>query len=127
MTALERRAGRLMYAQASAPAPEPVTTAQIAATLRRVTDGRLNHAVENARPLVLPDADLPVPPYAMGVWLGEGHGAGAGYTSDDPEIAAYIETDRLVATRQTRRTYAVSIGDGPGGRRSRSAGHSWLA
>ncbi|MFI6758177.1 replicative DNA helicase [Micromonospora sp. NPDC050417] len=33
---------------------------------------RPNHAVENTRPLRLPECELPVPPYALGVWLGDG-------------------------------------------------------
>jgi replicative DNA helicase len=54
-----------------------VTTAQIAATLRCSADGGLNHAVAVAEPVDLPPADLPLPPYALGVWLGgdDGHGA----------------------------------------------------
>ena len=49
------------------------TTEQIAATLRCGTaDGRLNHSVRNARPLHLPEADLPVDPYVLGAWLGDG-------------------------------------------------------
>jgi replicative DNA helicase len=48
-----------------------VSTAQIAATLRHPADGRLNHAVAIAQPADLPRRDLPVPPYALGVWLGD--------------------------------------------------------
>src|SRR5260370_34784640 len=49
-----------------------VTTAQIAETLRHPADGRLNHAVAVADPTDLPHKDLPFPPYAVGVWLGDG-------------------------------------------------------
>ncbi len=48
-----------------------VTTEQIAATLRVGPDGRLNHSVTTALPLQLPAADLPLPPYVLGVWLGD--------------------------------------------------------
>src|SRR3954468_6504665 len=76
------------------------TTEDIAWTLRcEVKDGRLNHSVPNAAPLDLPDADLPLPSYALGVWLGDGTSAGAHYTSADPEIAAYIEAEGLVVER----------------------------
>ncbi|HEY4631677.1 MAG TPA: DnaB-like helicase N-terminal domain-containing protein, partial [Blastococcus sp.] len=76
------------------------TTEDIARTLRcEVKDGRLNHSVTNAAPLDLPDADLPLPSYALGVWLGDGTSAGAHYTSADPEIAAYIEAEGLVVER----------------------------
>ena len=68
------------------------TTGEIAATLRCQTkDRRLNHSVRNARPLELPDARLPLPPYVLGVWLGDGSSAAAHFTSADPEIAMQVE------------------------------------
>src|SRR4051794_19778078 len=70
------------------------TTEEIARTVRcAAKDARLDHSVRNAAPLQLPEADLPIPPYALGVWLGDGTSAAARYTSADPEIAAYIEGD----------------------------------
>src|ERR671912_1336584 len=74
------------------------TTEEIARSVRcATTDARLNHSITNAAPLDLPEADLPVPPYALGVWLGDGTSAAAQYTSADPEIAVYIESEGLVA------------------------------
>jgi replicative DNA helicase len=70
-----------------------VTTAQIAATIRDPADGRLNHAVDVARPADLPDEDLPFPPYALGAWLGDGTGAAAQFTTAEPEIIAEIESE----------------------------------
>nr|WP_308199979.1 replicative DNA helicase [Actinotalea sp. C106] len=68
------------------------TTAEIAETLRCATaERRLNHSVPTAQALDLPEQDLPVDPYALGVWLGDGHSASARFTSDDPEIAMRIE------------------------------------
>jgi replicative DNA helicase len=73
------------------------TTEEIARTIRCTTkDARLNHSVTNAAPLELAEADLPLPPYALGVWLGDGTSRAAHFTSNDPEIAAYIEADGLV-------------------------------
>lgn len=59
------------------------TTKEIAATLHCPTaDDRPNHSVENAAPLELPHRELPVAPYALGVWLGtDGHGETAGRTA----------------------------------------------
>jgi replicative DNA helicase len=75
------------------------TTEEIARTVRCATkDARLNHSVTNAAPLQFPEADLPLPPYALGVWLGDGTSAAAQYTSNDPEIAVYIEAEGLLAT-----------------------------
>ncbi|ADB77590.1 replicative DNA helicase [Geodermatophilus obscurus] len=73
------------------------TTEEIARTVRCATkDARLNHSVTIASPLELPEADLPLPPYALGVWLGDGTSRAAHFTSNDPEIAVHIEADGLV-------------------------------
>ena len=53
---------------------EPVTTAEIAASLRRA--GRFNHSIALAGPLDYPERDLPVAPYTFGCWLGDGHAVG---------------------------------------------------
>jgi len=68
------------------------TTEELAATVRCATaDGRVNHSIATAAPLALPDADLPVHPYALGVWLGDGSSRRAEFTSAHPEIAMRIE------------------------------------
>ncbi|WP_329105845.1 replicative DNA helicase [Micromonospora sp. NBC_01699] len=86
-----------------------VTTEQIAATLRTDTaDRRLNHAVENCAPLALPEQELLVPPYVLGVWLGDGHSAGDRFTSADPEIATYIEEAGLLVRQTGPMLYAIS-------------------
>lgn len=74
------------------------TTEEIAATLRcRTADRRLNHSVVNCRPLDLPDRDLLIPPYSLGVWLGDGSSHAANFTSADPEIAIHVEAEGLRA------------------------------
>jgi replicative DNA helicase len=76
------------------------TTEELARTVRCATkDARLNHSISNAAPLDLPEAALPLPPYALGVWLGDGTSATAHFTSADPEIATYIEGEGLVVER----------------------------
>jgi len=63
------------------------TTEEIAATVRCATaDARANHSVATARPLRLPEADLPIDAYALGVWL-----VSSRLTSADPEKAMLIE------------------------------------
>jgi replicative DNA helicase len=76
------------------------TTADIAATLRHVSraDRRWNHAIPVCGPLGLPERNLPLPPYTLGVWLGDGNANAARYTSADPEIALYIEADGMAVT-----------------------------
>jgi replicative DNA helicase len=72
------------------------TTDEIIATLRTATaDRRANHSVTNTAPLNLPERDLPVPPYTLGVWLGDGHHAATGFTTDDSELVMYVEAEPL--------------------------------
>jgi hypothetical protein len=61
------------------------TTAQIRASLR--IGVHANHSVACAAPLVLATRKLPIDPYMLGVWLGDGTAEAGNYTSADPEIA----------------------------------------
>jgi replicative DNA helicase len=82
--------------------PAVRTTAEIAASVRCATaDARVNHSVVNALPLDLPDADVPLSPYALGAWLGDGHSAGARLTTDDPEIVMHLEAEGLEVVKQS--------------------------
>lgn len=72
------------------------TTRELSDTLRCATaDRRLNHSIRNAGPLQLPTAELPIPPYTLGVWLGDGTSAAAHFTSADPEIATFVEGEEI--------------------------------
>jgi phage terminase large subunit-like protein len=62
------------------------TTADLAATLAMRADGALNHRIPVAKPLELPVADLPVDPYVLGVWLGDGDSMSAMLTVADQQI-----------------------------------------
>ncbi|MEU7979956.1 replicative DNA helicase [Micromonospora sp. NPDC049081] len=60
-------------AQGPAEAGDGVlTTAQIAATLRTGPEGSPRHAVATCAPLQLPERAVPIPPYGLGGWLGDG-------------------------------------------------------
>ncbi|GAA4143613.1 hypothetical protein GCM10022251_02290 [Phytohabitans flavus] len=110
LSALSRRVDRLRNAETRGTHPDVVTTAEIAATLRHPADGRHNHAVENSAPLSLPHRhDLPVAPYTLGVWLGDGHADAARFTSADPEMAAYIEADGFQVRPGVGLTYTISV------------------
>ena len=88
--------------------PSVRTTEEILATLRcNGTERRVNHAVANARPLDLPDRELPLTPYALGVWLGDGHSAGARITTADPEIVVHLEADGLWVVPGSGRSYSL--------------------
>jgi replicative DNA helicase len=73
------------------------TTGELAATLRTATaDARLNHSVTNADALQLDEQALPVTPYVLGAWLGDGTSAGASITTADPEMVMRLEAEGLV-------------------------------
>jgi replicative DNA helicase len=93
LATMTQLADRPKNAATTAVHNQVVTSAQIAATLRAGTDGRLNHSVTTALPLELPAADLPLPPYVLGVWLGDGTSAAANFTSADPEVATLVEAE----------------------------------
>ncbi|MGI9007405.1 MAG: replicative DNA helicase [Streptosporangiaceae bacterium] len=98
--------------------PAVVTTEQIAASLRcRTADARPNHAVARCAPLQLSEADLPVPPYALGCWLGDGHSAGARLTATEPELVMHLEATGIdVLPQAGGHPYRLAFPtDGPGG------------
>ncbi len=76
---------------------EPITTAEIAATLR--APGRANHSIAVCGPLDYPERDLPVAPYTLGAWLGGGHSNGARITCADQQIIDAIGADGYAVTK----------------------------
>lgn len=79
--------------------PAIVTTDDIRRTLR-AKDGRANHAVRLCAPVQWPEVNLPVDPYVLGVWLGDGRCNSPVVTSADPEIR-----DEIDAAGYTTRTH----------------------
>lgn len=74
------------------------TTSQIAESVRVGRTrwhpkGQANHSVARAAPLVLPEADLLIAPYTLGVWLGDGSSRDGEFTGRDYEIAERINAD----------------------------------
>lgn len=105
------------------------TTQEIADTLLRPSDGARNHSLAMPAPLQCPDADLPVSPYTLGAWLGDGHSACARLTchDDDLEIRQAIEAEgwpvRWASNNGSKAsTYSLSDGD-----RSQAARNAGLA
>jgi hypothetical protein len=76
---------------ATQPAPTGTvrTTPQICDTVK--VRGRANHAVPVTRPLFLPSADLPIPPYVLGVWLGDGSQNSGRVAGIDDEVWHCVE------------------------------------
>ncbi len=79
------------------PRFEITTTETMAANVRcETSDRRLNYAVPCALPLELPEAELPLPPYLLGAWLGDGTSASATLTCADEQIIDRIRRDGIV-------------------------------
>ncbi|XRQ07265.1 replicative DNA helicase [Actinomadura welshii] len=83
------------------------TTEEIAATVRCDGDDRPNHAVQVAAPFQLPPVDLPIDPYVLGAWLGDGDGWAGGLTCFDEEMLEHIEA---TGQRVTRRSTPGRVG-----------------
>jgi recombination protein RecA len=79
--------------------PAVVTTREIAASVRARDGHALNHAVQACGPLEYPAQELPVAPYTLGAWLGDGSTADARITSADPEILDEIRRDGYTVHR----------------------------
>ena len=86
------------YGHRGSDDPAPVTTAAIAASLR--ASDRVNHSVSVCEPLDYPARDLPVAPYTLGAWLGDGHSATARITCADTEIIEAIRAEGYLVTKQ---------------------------
>ncbi|MGB3731569.1 replicative DNA helicase [Microbacterium sp.] len=86
-----------------------VTTEQMLETLTVGADERANHSIRNAAPLRAADAELPIPPYALGAWLGDGHSAGARMTSETDEIPGLIASDGLRVESRGNMLYAIKV------------------
>lgn len=63
--------------------PRTVTTTEMYESQRAHREHQANWGIPNTLPLILPDADLPLDPYLLGVWLGDGTASSGTYTGMD--------------------------------------------
>src|SRR5262249_46357893 len=73
-----------------------------------------NHSIPACAPLNLPPRDLPIDPYTLGVWLGDGETAGAPLSGHDDDVeiiehvrAAGYEVDRQPCKSKSTPNWAV--------------------
>lgn len=95
---------------------------------RKVTrrDGARKHSLKMPEPLMLPDADLPIAPYTLGIWLGDGTSTSAALTlheDDAPHIIDRISEDGYPAKvlRTKGKSVKVSLSTGDRTQASRDA------
>lgn len=70
------------------------TTRELASVPVRLDSGRLRYRLQMPGPLNLPEADLPVDPYILGTWIGDGDSADSNLTlhvDDLPELRANVD------------------------------------
>jgi replicative DNA helicase len=79
------------------------TTLEIKDTLLANSgDIRWNHSIPTTQPLVLPEATLPIAPYALGAWLGDGFAGTGNICGEDHEVFNYIESLGYAPTANSR-------------------------
>lgn len=88
-----------------------VTTEQMAATLTVNSTARANHAIAVAGALALPDADLPIDPYFLGVWLGDGSERSNQITTADPDLIPEIEQVGYTVRKLKSHPYLYAVDD----------------
>src|SRR5947209_7737818 len=82
----------------------------MAATLTVDSNPRANHAIAVAAPLKLPEVDLPIAPYFLGAWLGDGSSRSNQITSADPALIPEIEKDGYTV-RSLKNPYLYAVDD----------------
>ncbi|MCG5537850.1 N-6 DNA methylase [Halorhodospira sp. 9622] len=97
------------------------TTEEIRNTLTINHRGEAAHSIRVAGALELPDADLPLPPYALGVWLGDGHKRSPRLYvggQDLEEVVSNLESSGVVCTAPIKdkrnNVYSFTIQKQPG-------------
>ena len=63
---------------------------------------RWNHSIPVAKPLQLPEADLPIDPYVLGAWLGDGSSARGEICGEDNEVFVEVEARGYGPYREAR-------------------------
>src|SRR4051794_11556099 len=92
------------------PTPTVLTTGEMLHALR-TPSGHLNFSIPVAAPLQYPIADLPIEPYTLGVWSGDGTSTAPVVTLGDPEIVDHLVAIGCdVRQRQGRGTPRFALG-----------------
>lgn len=91
--------------------PKVRTTLDILNSLRQGARGDLNHCIPCALPLECAEVSLPIDPYLLGCWLGDGSSSGSEITTADDEIAQAFEDAgyalRFYAQKSAAATYGI--------------------
>lgn len=112
LTAIQDRLSKDLREQRRDGSPYSlVTTEEMASTLTVGSTPRANHAIPVATPLCLPDADLPIAPYFLGVWLGDGTSNSNHITTADPDLISEIEKDGYTVRSLASHPFLYAVDD----------------
>ena len=73
-------------------------------------NGRVNHSIDVAGPLELPEAELLIDPYVLGAWLGDGATNKAEITSEDQPILDAVAGQGYRVSHYCRLQYGIAGG-----------------
>lgn len=79
------------WKSSSGRGPQIRTTDEIVASVTYGKRNDTNHSVPVAGPLQMPEAQLPIDPYLLGLWLGDGSSATSEITCHDDDASFYAE------------------------------------
>lgn len=86
--------------------PSKRTTAEIVATLKAGKE--YNHQIATCEPVQYPDTLLPIAPYTLGVWLGNGNHTQATLCQWDEEVLTQVKADGFQVSPHTKQhSYGV--------------------
>jgi len=80
-----------------------MTTQEIVDTM----GSRTKHAIKVTKPLQGTKYELPIPPYTLGVWLGDGCKNSGDCAAQDNEIYSYIKNDGFAAYTKTKNVWVL--------------------
>lgn len=73
--------------------------------------GRKNYSVEVCNPIDLPDIDLPIDPYLLGIWLGDGSSTKPEITTNDVEVLSEFSKQGFTVVKYDREYhYGIRVG-----------------
>lgn len=87
------------------------TTAEMFENVR-VYDGRANYSIPTNGALKMEEVDLPVDPYVLGLWLGDGGKDGNTFTTPDPEVLKSFKEQGYVIRPDKNKGYRYLVSNG---------------
>lgn len=88
------------------------TTEAIAATLLVTKKQARNHSIATTLPLDLPDRDLPIDPYVLGAWLGDGTSRNGQFTCCEQDVEIMQRVGKHYPVRRLATPMQWSTGGG---------------